>query len=274
MKSIIKFEDVSFSYQKQQSTIENVSFAVNENESIALIGKNGSGKSTIAKLIDGLLIPDSGKIMVAGQELQAKNISQIRQKIGIVFQNPEDQIIGATVAEDVAFGLENQNMDADLMQNRVSTALKAVGIYEKRDVNPQQLSGGQKQKVSLARAIALNSQILILDEATSMLDPTAKHDIMKTIGKLRSDYQLTIINITHDMENLVNTDRVLAMKAGKLVFNGKSDELFATRNLLKELEIETPFTEQVKQQLQAKGLEFPNQYLNEEELSQWITKLF
>ncbi|MEN3239684.1 energy-coupling factor transporter ATPase [Fructilactobacillus sanfranciscensis] len=274
MQSKIEFKTVSFVYPNQVKALNQLSFKIEAGKKIALIGKNGSGKSTIAKLIDGLLSATSGKILIDEIELNETTIADLRQKIGIVFQNPEDQIIGATVEEDVAFGLENRNLQFKLMKKRVNQALQDVGMSEYANINPNLLSGGQKQKVSLARSLALQPSILILDEATSMLDPIAKSEIKHIISSLQRKNKLTVIYITHDMEMLENVDQVLALDHGDLVFNGKPEKLYHETDILAQLAIKPPFTEQIKQLFKEHGYNPPVEYLDDRGLSEWITKLF
>ncbi|WP_429971387.1 energy-coupling factor transporter ATPase [Fructilactobacillus sp. Tb1] len=274
MQPKIEFKAVTFTYHNQVKALEQVSFSIVNGETVALIGQNGSGKSTIAKLIDGLLMTTSGTVLIDGVALTENDLVKLRKEIGIVFQNPDDQIIGATVEEDVAFGLENRNLAYDEMQQRVNKALKAVGMTEYRSVSPALLSGGQKQKVSLARALALEPSILILDEATSMLDPIAKTEIKHIIKELQAKYQLTVIYITHDMEMLEKVDHVIALNHGTLIFNGKPSDLYQDQLILKQLAMQPPFTEQVKAIFKARGFNPPTEYLDDRGLTEWITKLF
>ncbi|ANZ57950.1 energy-coupling factor transporter ATPase [Fructilactobacillus lindneri] len=273
MPSKIKFKNVSFKYENQISVLKDISFKIKAGTTNALVGKNGSGKSTIAKLMDGLLAPDSGTIEIDGEKINTKNIAQMRTKIGLVFQNPNDQIIGATVAEDVAFGLENRNIDYKIMHEMVEKALIKVGMNEFENQDPNLLSGGQKQKVAIAAALAINPSILILDEATSMLDPVSKQEIKNIIKKLQTTTDLTIIIITHDIEMLDQVDNVIAIQEQQIIFSGEPQQLFLCTNLMKRMDMEPPFSEQVKKELTSQGIKLPNQYLNDEELAQWITKL-
>lgn len=274
MQSKVEFNAVSFAYQNRVKALNQVSFKIKAGTTVALIGQNGSGKSTIAKLIDGLLSADAGEILIDGIKLTEANLVELRKKIGIVFQNPDDQIIGATVEEDVAFGLENRNLPYELMQQRVHQALMAVGMQSYANVSPNLLSGGQKQKVSLARALALEPSILILDEAMSMLDPIATAEIKQIITKLQKTAQLTVIYITHDMEMLESVEQVLALDHGNLIFAGEPQTLYHKNDILQQLSMRPPFTEQVKQLFKTQGYEPPVEYLDDKGLSEWITKLF
>ncbi|WP_395319231.1 energy-coupling factor transporter ATPase [Fructilactobacillus frigidiflavus] len=274
MQPKVEFNAVSFNYQNQFKALNQVSFEIKSGTTVALIGQNGSGKSTIAKLIDGLLSPTSGKIMIDGVQLTDDSLVSLRKKIGIVFQNPDDQIIGATVEEDVAFGLENRNLPYQLMQQRVTQAINAVGMQAYANVSPNLLSGGQKQKVSLARALALEPSILIFDEAMSMLDPIAAAEIKQIITKLQKSAKLTVLYITHNMEMLEAVDQVLALNHGNLIFDGDPQTLYHEHEILQQLAMQPPFTEQVKQLFRKQGYYPPVEYLDDEGLSEWITKLF
>ena len=223
MQSKIEFKTVSFVYPNQVKALNQLSFKIEAGKKIALIGKNGSGKSTIAKLIDGLLSATSGKILIDEIELNETTIADLRQKIGIVFQNPEDQIIGATVEEDVAFGLENRNLQFKLMKKRVNQALQDVGMLEYANINPNLLSGGQKQKVSLARSLALQPSILILDEATSNVDTRTEELVQKAMDKLMENK--TSFIIAHRLSTIRNADLILVMKDGNIIETGNHDKL-------------------------------------------------
>ncbi|MFV8214835.1 energy-coupling factor transporter ATPase, partial [Streptococcus pluranimalium] len=190
---------------------KDVSFHVKPGEWISIVGHNGSGKSTTARLLDGLLLAESGKITIAGKELTEDNIWTIRQDIGMVFQNPDNQFVGATVEDDVAFGLENKGISHSEMATRVEEALKLVDMASFRRREPARLSGGQKQRVAIAGAIAVRPKIIIFDESTSMLDPEGRQELLSTIQKIRQEFQLTILSITHDLDEVVMSDRVIVM---------------------------------------------------------------
>ena len=191
-----------------------------------IVGHNGSGKSTTARLIDGLLVAESGQIIVDGQELTEDNVWDIRDKIGMVFQNPDNQFVGATVEDDVAFGLENQGLPREEMKKRVTESLELVGMLDFKKREPARLSGGQKQRVAIAGVVALRPAILILDEATSMLDPEGRRELIQTVQEIRKDHQMTVVSITHDLEEVAMSDRVLVMKKGQVESTSSPRELF------------------------------------------------
>ena len=266
MKHIIELKNVSFRYDKtvEEYQIDTVSFHVKQGEWLSIVGHNGSGKSTVVRLIDGLLEAESGEIYVDGKQLTRETIWEIRSKIGIVFQNPDNQFVGATVEDDVAFGLENQGIPREEMLQRVEKAIEQVGMLEFKDREPSRLSGGQKQRVAIAGIIALRPTIIILDEATSMLDPEGREDLMAVMRELQKKFQLTIISITHDLTEIALSDRTLVFQKGKLESSMTPRELFS-RNDLNEIGLDKPFSKQVQEFLSS---HFPlkQDYLTESEL--------
>lgn len=266
MKQMIELKNVSFRYDKtvEEYQIDTVSFHVKQGEWLSIVGHNGSGKSTVVRLIDGLLEAESGEIYVDGKQLTRETIWEIRSKIGIVFQNPDNQFVGATVEDDVAFGLENQGIPREEMLQRVEKAIEQVGMLEYRDREPSRLSGGQKQRVAIAGIIALRPTIIILDEATSMLDPEGREDLMAVMRELQKKFQLTIISITHDLTEIALSDRTLVFQKGKLESSMTPRELFS-RNDLNEIGLDKPFSKQVQESLSS---HFPlkQDYLTESEL--------
>lgn len=266
MKHIIELKNVSFRYDKtvEEYQIDTVSFHVKQGEWLSIVGHNGSGKSTVVRLIDGLLEAESGEIYVDGKQLTRETIWEIRSKIGIVFQNPDNQFVGATVEDDVAFGLENQGIPREEMFQRVEKAIEQVGMLEFKDREPSRLSGGQKQRVGIAGIIALRPTIIILDEATSMLDPEGREDLMAVMRELQKKFQLTIISITHDLTEIALSDRTLVFQKGKLESSMTPRELFS-RNDLNEIGLDKPFSKQVQESLSS---HFPlkQDYLTESEL--------
>ena len=259
-------KNVSFRYDKtvEEYQIDTVSFHVKQGEWLSIVGHNGSGKSTVVRLIDGLLEAESGEIYVDGKQLTRETIWEIRSKIGIVFQNPDNQFVGATVEDDVAFGLENQGIPREEMLQRVEKAIEQVGMLEFKDREPSRLSGGQKQRVAIAGIIALRPTIIILDEATSMLDPEGREDLMAVMRELQKKFQLTIISITHDLTEIALSDRTLVFQKGKLESSMTPRELFS-RNDLNEIGLDKPFSKQVQESLSS---HFPlkQDYLTESEL--------
>ena len=266
MKQMIELKNVSFRYDNtvEEYQIDTVSFHVKQGEWLSIVGHNGSGKSTVVRLIDGLLEAESGEIYVDGKQLTRETIWEIRSKIGIVFQNPDNQFVGATVEDDVAFGLENQGIPREEMLQRVEKAIEQVGMLEFKDREPSRLSGGQKQRVAIAGIIALRPTIIILDEATSMLDPEGREDLMAVMRKLQKKFQLTIISITHDLTEIALSDRTLVFQKGKLESSMTPRELFS-RNDLNEIGLDKPFSKQVQESLSS---HFPlkQDYLTESEL--------
>ena len=266
MKQMIELKNVSFRYDKtvEEYQIDRVSFHVKQGEWLSIVGHNGSGKSTVVRLIDGLLEAESGEIYIDGKQLTRETIWEIRSKIGIVFQNPDNQFVGATVEDDVAFGLENQGIPREEMFQRVEKAIEQVGMLEFKDREPSRLSGGQKQRVAIAGIIALRPTIIILDEATSMLDPEGREDLMAVMRKLQKKFQLTIISITHDLTEIALSDRTLVFQKGKLESSMTPRELFS-RNDLNEIGLDKPFSKQVQESLSS---HFPlkQDYLTESEL--------
>ncbi len=266
MKQMIELKNVSFRYDKtvEEYQIDTVSFHVKQGEWLSIVGHNGSGKSTVVRLIDGLLEAESGEIYIDGKKLTRETIWEIRSKIGIVFQNPDNQFVGATVEDDVAFGLENQGIPRGEMLQRVEKAIDQVGMLKFKDREPSRLSGGQKQRVAIAGIIALRPTIIILDEATSMLDPEGREDLMAVMRELQKKFQLTIISITHDLSEIALSDRTLVFQKGKLESSMTPRELFS-RNDLNEIGLDKPFSKQVQESLSS---HFPlkQDYLTESEL--------
>ena len=266
MKQIIELKNVSFRYDKtvEEYQIDTVSFHVKQGEWLSIVGHNGSGKSTVVRLIDGLLEAESGEIYIDGKKLTRETIWEIRSKIGIVFQNPDNQFVGATVEDDVAFGLENQGIPRGEMLQRVEKAIDQVGMLKFKDREPSRLSGGQKQRVAIAGIIALRPTIIILDEATSMLDPEGREDLMAVMRELQKKFQLTIISITHDLSEIALSDRTLVFQKGKLESSMTPRELFS-RNDLNDIGLDKPFSKQVQESLSS---HFPlkQDYLTESEL--------
>ncbi|WP_195866570.1 energy-coupling factor ABC transporter ATP-binding protein [Aerococcus urinae] len=275
MESIISVKDVSFRYDKEEDkqTIKQVSFDIFDQEWVAIIGHNGSGKSTMAKLIDGLLEAESGQITVAGLALNEANVWTIRQNIGLVFQNPDNQFVGATVEDDVAFGLENAGVPHVEMVERGNWALEEVGMSAYRQYEPSNLSGGQKQRVAIAGIIALQPRVIILDEATSMLDPEGREEVMEVIRRLKEKSQLTVLSITHDLSEAASADRILVFRQGEIVNEGKPAEIFSYGDKLIDMGLGVPFSVQLKNALAQRGFSFEKDYYTEEGLVDYLCKL-
>ena len=274
MENIIKVRNLKYKYDSESEnyTLNDVSFQVKKGEWLSIVGHNGSGKSTTVRLIDGLLEAESGDIIISGDKLTVENVWEKRRQIGMVFQNPDNQFVGATVEDDVAFGLENQGLDYDLMVERVQQALELVGMQDFKEREPARLSGGQKQRVAVAGVVALRPDIIILDEATSMLDPEGRLDLIQTVKKIKDSNQLTVISITHDLDEIALSDRVLVMKEGQVESTATPRELFS-REDLEELGLDQPFVNQVKVALRQSGLSLPDSYLTEKELQDQLWAL-
>ena len=274
MKSIIDVKNLSFRYKESQEyyDVKGITFHVKRGEWLSIVGHNGSGKSTTVRLIDGLLEAESGEIVIDGQRLIEENVWNIRRQIGMVFQNPDNQFVGATVEDDVAFGLENQGLSRQEMKKRVEEALDLVGMLDFKKREPARLSGGQKQRVAIAGVVALRPAILILDEATSMLDPEGRRELIETVKGIRKDYDMTVISITHDLEEVAMSDRVLVMKKGSIESTNSPRELFS-RNDLDQIGLDDPFANQLKNSLNQHGYDLPENYLTESELEDKLWEL-
>ncbi|HEW7483952.1 TPA: energy-coupling factor transporter ATPase [Streptococcus pneumoniae] len=274
MKSIIDVKNLSFRYKENQNyyDVKDITFHVKRGEWLSIVGHNGSGKSTTVRLIDGLLEAESGEIVIDGQRLTEENVWNIRRQIGMVFQNPDNQFVGATVEDDVAFGLENQGLSRQEMKKRVEEALALVGMLDFKKREPARLSGGQKQRVAIAGVVALRPAILILDEATSMLDPEGRRELTGTVKGIRKDYDMTVISITHDLEEVAMSDRVLVMKKGEIESTSSPRELFS-RNDLDQIGLDDPFANQLKKSLSQNGYDLPENYLTESELEDKLWEL-
>ncbi|MGI2822773.1 energy-coupling factor ABC transporter ATP-binding protein [Streptococcus mitis] len=274
MKSIIDVKNLSFRYKESQEyyDVKDITFHVKRGEWLSIVGHNGSGKSTTVRLIDGLLEAESGEIVIDGQRLTEENVWNIRRQIGMVFQNPDNQFVGATVEDDVAFGLENQGLSRQEMKKRVEEALDLVGMLDFKKREPARLSGGQKQRVAIAGVVALRPAILILDEATSMLDPEGRRELIETVKGIRKDYDMTVISITHDLEEVAMSDRVLVMKKGEIESTSSPRELFS-RTDLDQIGLDDPFANQLKHSLSQNGYDLPENYLTESELEDKLWEL-
>ena len=274
MENIIEVKNLSYRYdhKSEDYILKDVSFHVKQGEWLSIVGHNGSGKSTTVRLIDGLLEAESGDIIISGDKLTADNVWEKRRQIGMVFQNPDNQFVGATVEDDVAFGLENQGMDYPMMVKRVHEALELVGMQNFKEREPARLSGGQKQRVAIAGVVALQPDIIILDEATSMLDPEGRLELIRTVKEIKDKNHLTVISITHDLDEISLSDRVLVMKNGQVESTATPRELFS-RPDLEDLGLDQPFVNQVKAAMIQTGLTLSKTYLTEKELQEQLWEL-
>lgn len=268
MSEAIRFSHVYFSYEQNKDvveaskcTINDVSFTINKGEYVALIGHNGSGKSTIAKIIVGILEAftdgnENDGVYIDGIKMTENNYQSLQKKIGMVFQNPDNQFIGSTVQDDIAFSLENVAMPYDQMKVLVEEYSKKVGMYEYLSREPSSLSGGQKQRVAIAGTLVRHPEILVLDEATSMLDPQGRNDIRTLIRNMKKENpDLTIISITHDIEEAYQSDHVIVINKGKVVNEGTPDDVFSDEVLMKKIDLTIPFYKQLKNELEKYGID-------------------
>ena len=250
----IEIEHLSFSYDEQIKALDDVSFSIEEGSYTVIVGHNGSGKSTIAKLMIGLMEAQSGIIRVDGTVLKEESVYDIRDKIGIVFQNPDNQFIGATVADDIAFGLENHQVPHDQMQAIIDEFAARVNMSKSLNSEPTKLSGGQKQRVAIAGVLAMRPQILIFDESTSMLDPQGKAEINALVKRIHEETGITIISITHDIEEMVSSDHVIVMKAGKVVMDGTPAEVLNNEEELIKMQLDIPFSLKFVNEMKKQGI--------------------
>ncbi len=247
--SLIEVKNVSFAYSENaRKAIDDVSFFVEQGTYVTIIGHNGSGKSTLAKLIAGLLPVKEGKILIQGKEVNEENIAEIRTRLGIVFQNPDNQFIGSTVKDDIAFGLENKMVPSGDMDAIIREYAMKVGLTPFLDYEPQNLSGGQKQRVAIAGILAMRPDIIIFDEATSMLDPKGKKEIKKLMYELALGDDITIISITHDIEEVLQSDDCIVLNKGKLFMHDVPRNIFANAEKLRQIELDVPFIEKVREE--------------------------
>ncbi|MGE6756354.1 energy-coupling factor ABC transporter ATP-binding protein [Rossellomorea sp. NPDC071047] len=273
MKEIIQVDDVHFRYPDQNSyALKGISLTVNQGEWLAIVGHNGSGKSTLAKMLNGLHFPEKGKVTVDGIILEENSIWDIRSKLGMVFQNPDNQFVGATVEDDVAFGLENHGVPYESMVQRVNDALISVHMEDFLNQEPHHLSGGQKQRVAIAGVVALQPSIIILDEATSMLDPKGRKEVLETVRKLKDEENLTVISITHDLEEATKADRMIVLNQGTVFKEGTPEEIFLLEDELIKLGLDSPFTIKLAGALKEAGIPLSKTYFTEEELVDELCK--
>ena len=251
----ITVRDCTFSYDKEHNAIDGISFDIEAGSYTTIIGHNGSGKSTIAKLLIDLLVKDSGSIQVDGLELNDENVYAIRSKIGIVFQNPDNQFIGATVADDIAFGLENHCVESSKMQGIIENFAAKVNMLDYLNSEPTRLSGGQKLRVAIAGVLAMNPEIIIFDEATSMLDPQGKAEINALIHEIHEQNHLTVLSITHDIEEVAGSDHVLVFDQGHKIMDGKPADILKRKKELIDLKLDIPYALKFVHALQDEGVD-------------------
>ena len=274
----IEVRDLVFTYDEEGSekTIKGVSFDIEKGSYTTIIGHNGSGKSTIAKLLVGLLEKESGSIKIDGEEITPENVYEIRRKVAIVFQNPDNQFIGSTVRDDIAFGLENHQVDPSAMDPIINYFSSEVNMEDFLNHEPTKLSGGQKQRVAIAGVLAMAPEILILDEATAMLDPAGKHEIKELVLGLHKRHDMTIISITHDIEEVSISDKVIVMNDGDIRFNDEPDDILVLQQELIDIQLDVPFSVKLSLLLQQNGVTITDPIDEDkivEELCQYNSKI-
>lgn len=280
MNDFIKAEGISFSYHVEEgqapvNVFEDLDLTIHEGELMAVLGHNGSGKSTFAKHLNAILLPSGGKVYVDGMDTADEgHLYDIRQEVGMVFQNPDNQIVATVVEEDVAFGLENIGVEPREMRQRVDRALMDVGIYEYKKHAPHRLSGGQKQRVAIAGIIAMRPRCIVLDEPTAMLDPRGRREVMDTIKKLNREYGITIVLITHYMDEAAQCDRIVVMDSGKVIFDDTPKKVFSHVRELKTVGLDVPQTSELIYEFLKEGYNLPKDVLTEDECIKAITTLF
>lgn len=274
MEQIIEIKNLTYYYeQEEKPTLKDISLTIEAGEWVAVVGTNGSGKSTLIRLIDGLLEANEGEIWIKGTRLTEETLYTLRRSIGMVFQNPDNQFVGATVENDIAFGMENQAINRQEMQRRVTEVLDYFEMSAFRKKEPAQLSGGQKQRVALAGIMAMAPEIVLLDEATSMLDPKGRSDVLTSLRNMHEKEQMTVLSITHDVDEIMQADRVIVLHDGEKVFTGTPQALFADEEQVHTFGLRYPFSMQLKERLEKDGMMLPAGYLDEEGMVEALWQL-
>lgn len=277
MNNIIEVNNISFEYITEEDSfkaIDDLSLNIKEGEFLAIIGHNGSGKSTLSKNLNAILMPTKGNILIDGMDTrEEEKLWDIRQTAGMVFQNPDNQIVATVVEEDVAFGPENLGIKPEEIRKRVDDSLKSVGIYELRDRQPHLLSGGQKQRVAIAGIIAMKPKCVIFDEATAMLDPSGRKEVMNTIKRLNKEENISVIHITHFMEEAVDADRVIVMEKGRKVLEGTPKQVFSRIDMLKKIGLDVPYMTELSKELNKEGLKIESDILTVDEMVMQLCQL-
>ena len=276
--TFIKFDNVSFAYDSEEEqpirAVNDFSLAVPEGQFMAILGHNGCGKSTVAKLVNGILVPTKGKVTVAGMDTADEDKTvDIRRKVGMVFQNPDNQIVATIVEDDVAFGPENLGVEPSEIRKAVDAALKAVGMYEFRKREPHRLSGGQKQRVAIAGVIAMNTKCIVMDEPTAMLDPQGRKEVIDTVMKLNKEFGITVILITHFMDEAVKADRVVVMDDGCIALDSTPKQVFKNVEKIKALGLDVPQATELVYRLRKRGMKLPDDILDENECAEAVLRL-
>ena len=278
MRELIETEQLHFEYEREDAenvlVLNGINLKIHPGEFVAVLGHNGSGKSTLAKHFNAILLPSSGRVLVDGTDTaDLDHLFDIRQKVGMVFQNPDNQIVATIVEEDVAFALENLGVEPAEIRQRVDEALKTVDMYEFREHAPHQLSGGQKQRVAIAGVIAMRPECVVLDEPTAMLDPKGRREVLNTVMELNREYGTTVVLITHYMDEAVHAGRVVVMDQGEIVMNGTPREIFSQVERMKELGLDVPQVTELCSRLKRDGIPVPDDVLTEDECTAVLEQL-
>ncbi|MBC5998074.1 energy-coupling factor transporter ATPase [Romboutsia ilealis] len=277
MSNIVEVNNISFEYITEEESfkaIEDLSLDIKKGEFLVIIGHNGSGKSTLSKNLNAILMPTKGNILIDNMDTRdEEKLWDIRQTAGMVFQNPDNQIVATVVEEDVAFGPENLGIEPAEIRKRVDESLKSVGIYELRDRQPHLLSGGQKQRVAIAGIIAMKPKCVIFDEATAMLDPSGRKEVMSTIKRLNKEENISVIHITHFMEEAVDADRVIVMEKGKKILEGTPRQVFSKIDMLKNIGLDVPYMTELSKELNKEGLNIDSDILTVDEMVMKLCQL-
>lgn len=279
MDNIIEIRNLRFRYDSDgenpsEEVLKGIDLDIKKGEFVAVLGHNGSGKSTLAKHLNAILLPTEGKVIVDGIDTSDENrLFELRQRAGMVFQNPDNQIVSSIVEEDVAFALENLGVPYDEMRRRVDDSLKAVNMYEYRLHSPAQLSGGQKQRVAIAGIIAMRPECIILDEPTAMLDPQGRKEVLSAIHRMNREYGITIVLITHYMDEATQCDRVVVMDKGKIIMDNVPEKIFSQVETLRKIGLDVPQVTELAWELRKSGLDIPSEIITEEECVKALLKL-
>lgn len=267
---IIRTENLSFKYSgASEYALKNVNLSIKKGEFVSIIGHNGSGKSTLARLFNGLLQPTSGEVTVNGVSTTKKDgIFEVRKTVGVVFQNPDNQLVASIVEDDVAFGPENIGLPREEIGKRIDFALNAVGMQDFRKFSPSRLSGGQKQRIAIAGVLAVKPQVIVLDESTAMLDPKGRKEVMQVVKKLNKENGITVINVTHYMDEVCKADRVIVLNDGQAVMQGSPQEIFSRKNELESYNLDVPVSTAIAEILKGKGFNINKEIYSKEDLSE------
>lgn len=267
---IIRTENLSFKYSgASEYALKNVNLSIKKGEFVSIIGHNGSGKSTLARLFNGLLQPTSGEVTINGvSTLNKDGIFEVRKTVGVVFQNPDNQLVASIVEDDVAFGPENIGLPREEIGKRIDFALNAVGMQDFRKFSPSRLSGGQKQRIAIAGVLAVKPQVIVLDESTAMLDPKGRKEVMQVVKKLNKENGITVINVTHYMDEVCEADRVIVLNDGQAVMQGSPQEIFSRKNELESYNLDVPVPTAIAEILKEKGFNINKEIYSKEDLSE------